>query len=82
MQRIEALAAPEHLRNRRAGERLQRANSDVYRRLARAAYGTPDIVEQRAVGFVSYILRYGLVARRYDIRSKLTRCSTCFRLRS
>src|SRR3954452_20578199 len=78
MQRIEALTAPQHLRNRRARERLERANGDVYRRLARAAYGTAHIVEQCTVGFVSDIVRYGLVPRRYEIRGKLTRCSHAF----
>src|SRR3954470_17387437 len=78
MQRIEALAAPQHLRHGRAGERLKRANGNVYRRLPRAAHGTAHIVEQCTVGFVSDILRYGLVPRRYDIRGKLTRCSHAF----
>src|SRR3954451_5541595 len=78
MQRIEALTAPQHLRSRRARERLERADGDVYRRLARAAYGTAHIVEQCAVRFVSDILRYGLVPRRYDIRGELARCSHAF----
>src|SRR3954469_18808841 len=78
MQRIEALAAPQHLRIRRAGERLECANGDVYRRLARAAYSTAHIVEQCAMRFVSDILRYGLVPRRYHIRGELTRCSHAF----